>query len=345
MQGKDKLRFIFSILLAVVLMGAAPAAAKTVTLRWAHYVPDHPIFVAADSHFAKRVEEITGGEVKVQIFYGETLGKVKEMLGLVKNGTVDMASFPTGYFTSAFPLWSAPNNLPFTMSDLDQAYRTAVDLPSKLEGVQEEIKKQNLRLLFHHVLSPYQVFSTKPLTKFEDWKGIKVRTWGAYMPDAFAAAGAVAVNVFPAEVYESLKRGVVDAAIWPLELGLIQKHYEVAPNVCLWNLGTFIGWGNWINLNSWNKLTPEQQKAFTDAAVESRKVELDSRAKMDIEAREKLIALKARIIEIDPAERQKWIDASPNFLDQWVSEMKDKGLGKDADELKAQWQKVIGQAK
>jgi TRAP-type C4-dicarboxylate transport system substrate-binding protein len=332
--------------IAIVLMlvfGSAVQAGDKITLRWAHYIPNQPdIFVKADQYFADKVKEKTNGRVEIQVFYGQTLGKVKELMGLVSEGTVDIASFPTGYFASAFPLWAAPNSLPFTMSTLDEAYNTGLDLLPKCPGAQQEIADQNLKLLFHHVLAPYQVFSTKPIAKFEDLKGLKVRTWGTYMPEAFGAAGAVAVNVLPAEVYEALKRGVVDAAMWPLELGWLQKHHEVAPNICMWNIGSFVGHGNWINLEKWNSLPPDVQQIMIETAKEASKVELDMRAKMDQVARQKLTEAGVNFIEIAPEERQKWVDACPKFMDKWQSEMEGQGLGDQAKQMKAEWLKILG---
>lgn len=335
----------FSIILAfftLLVSVAVSAAEKRITMRWAHYVPNRPnTYIIADEVFAKRVEELTNGKVKIRIYFGQTLGKVKELLTLVKSGTVDIASFPTGYFSSAFPLWTAPNNLPFVMETTEQAYRSAIELAETNADIQKEIKGQNLRLLFHHVLPPYQLFSKKPILKFEDLEGLKIRTWGAYMPQAYKAAGAVAVNVYPAEVYEALKRGVVDAAMWPLELGLLQRHHEVAPNICLWNVGSFVGWGNWMNLNSWNKLSDSQRDAVIKAAEEARKVEFETRVRNNQAAKEKLVSMGSKILEVPEAERKKWIEASPRFVEEWVASMKRKGLGKEAGNLKNRWQNIL----
>jgi len=67
--------------------------------------------------------------------------------------------------------------------------------------------------IFSGIVTPPEIFlqSTKPLKTLADLKGVKIRTSGDD-GEILAKMGASIVSVAPGEIYESLKRGVIDAA-------------------------------------------------------------------------------------------------------------------------------------
>jgi len=334
---------LFLILFLLVVQPAGSAQGEDqIVLRWAHFMNESPAtLVATDTYIADEVLKRTNGKIKMQIFWVNTLAQVKELLDLVKEGTLDIVSFPTGYFASAFPLWAAPNAIPFLITNFDQAQQLGVRIPKEVPGVAEEIKAQNLKLLMHHSLTPYQLFSTRPVTKFEDLKGLKVRTWGPFLPVAFSSAGGVGVSIFPAETYEGLRKKVIDATLWPLPAGFYFKHYEVAPYVCLWDVMGIVGWGNWMNLDKWNSLPQDIQKTIEAVCQDALAHDRQNMLELEKKCREEMEAKGVKVSKIDPAERQKWIDASPAFLDLWVKEMEKIGKGEAALQMKAIWLETV----
>jgi TRAP-type C4-dicarboxylate transport system substrate-binding protein len=338
-------KILFPLLVMFLVLSFAPIthATKPIVLKWAHFVGKSPPETGGliDQFFADEVNKRTNGRVKIEIYWSQTLGKVKELLGLVSNGTVDIAVVPAGYFPSSFPLWAAPNSIPFVMETLEQAWQTHNKIPAEIGAVKEEAKKLNIKLLYHHTIAPYQLFSTKPVIKFEDLKGMKVRSWGSYIPKAYQAAGAVSVTIFPAENYEALKRGLVDAVMWPLAHGSGLKIHEVAPIISMWNIGTFVGRGNWINLDSWKKLPADVQKIMLDVSKEASKMEANEWRKWTHNAREKMDAAGVKYYEVPEVERQKWIKACPDFLADWVKAMEKQGKGDAARQMKKRWLKIV----
>ena len=87
--------------------------------------------------------------------------------------------------------------------------------------------------------SPYGFYNfinkTRPITKLEDMKGLKLRT----LPNSqltiktWEALGASATPVPWAEIYTSIKTGVIDGLGHTLTIMVDQKYYEVAKNVTL----------------------------------------------------------------------------------------------------------------
>jgi len=331
------------IIMVLCLVPNMAFAKKPIVLRWAQYTPAKPDQTGGvfDQFIADEVEKRTNGDVKIEIYWSGAMGKPKELLGLISDGTIDMTSIPAGFYNASFPLWLAPNSIPFVMENTEEAWRSATMLPELVPGIQIEMKKLNLKCLYHQVLSPYQIFAREPIKTFEDLKGKKFCTWGDYLPRAFKAAGALGVSIFPAERYEALQRGVVDGVIWPLCLGQLTRSHEVAPNVCLWNLGPIVGKGIYVNLDVWNKLPSDVQKIMLDVSAEANEMQRKQWDQWDDESRKILEADGAFIHEIPASERQKWIDAQPDFVSEWIKNAEKKGLGKEARELKEKWFEIV----
>lgn len=334
---------VLIVISLIIVVPLASFAQKPIVLRWTQLVPERPEQGGAiiDQFFASEVEKRTDNRVKFEFFWSCSMGKPKEMISQVKSGIVDLASTPSGYYPSEFPLWTPPNNIPFLMETLEDAWQTHVLLPKESKTIQKEIADKGLKLLYHHTLGPYQIFATKPVVTFEDLNGLKVRSWGPDVPKALHAAGAVGVSIFPAEMYESLHRNVVDAALWPLAHGYIQRTHEVAPHVCMWNFGAFVGRGVWINLDTWNKLSKDVQNVMIEVVDETREFELKKWKEWTRQAREKLEAEGAIFHEIPAGERQKWIDALPDFTAQWVEQMEKNGLGDEAGQIRKHWLEIV----
>ena len=101
-----------------------------------------------DHFLSDEIFKRTNGKVKIEVYFGGTLGTAMEILNLVKGASVDMGSMTPGYFPSQFPLWTGPNNIPFVMKNLDTIIETAKRIPEEIPGVQEEFRAQNIKFLY-----------------------------------------------------------------------------------------------------------------------------------------------------------------------------------------------------
>jgi len=80
--------FILMILAPVLWLagGSEDVQAQTIELKMAHFMP--PMQHSASAVFltlAKKVEELTGGRVKIKIYTSETLGSARKLAEAVKN--------------------------------------------------------------------------------------------------------------------------------------------------------------------------------------------------------------------------------------------------------------------
>jgi TRAP-type C4-dicarboxylate transport system substrate-binding protein len=108
-----------------------------------------------------------------------------------------------------------------------------------------------------------QLISKTPIRTLADFKGKKVRTIPAYN-NLIKSLGAEPISLPSADLYQSLQKGIIDAAITGANDFVGLKLIEVAKYYTALNLGNTAHPQKVFNIDSWNKLPPDIQKIFTD---------------------------------------------------------------------------------
>jgi TRAP-type C4-dicarboxylate transport system substrate-binding protein len=331
----------FVLTVSLIFLPSISPAQKQIVLRFAHFLQDTKLN-AAEHYLADEVYKRTNGKVKIELFYGQTLGKATEFLGMLKDGSLDMAGVSHGYYSSQFPLWSATQSIPFMMRSGKTVMEVAYRIPKEIPAVQEEFRKWNVKYLnYCEPVLHYTMFSRKPANTVADLKGMKVRTYGMYLPQAMKAVGAVGVTIHPAETYESLKRGVIDATIFDISGGYFMKSYEVAKHVIPWDIQSICGYSHMMNLDVWESLPKDVQRIILEVEAENRSIELEYKEKLDKEAVGKLKEAGAVLHKVSNAERQKWVDANPDFVGQWIETCEKIGKGDEARQMRDLMMEII----
>jgi TRAP-type transport system periplasmic protein len=324
------------VILAIML---SPAYAKTV-LRLNHQFPAAAAGAKIDQWFADEVKKATNGEVEIQIFWSNALGAAKENLTLIRNGAIDMAAMSPGYFPAELPFFCAPNSIPMALDTICQSsvlMKTAVE---KVPAFTEEAKQSGIQTIFFHVLNPYLLVTRTPVTKLEDMKGKKIRTWGEDMPRMVQAAGGVPVNIFLPELYENLQRGVIDGCPFSIDFVATYKIQEVTKHITEVVLWEGPAWGVWMSTKAWEKLTPVHQKSIMEIAEKARQKDLLETAQAEKDAR-KLLQEQGVQFHTFPAEEiEKWKKANPDFFADWISKMEKAGKGEQAKATVDLWKDI-----
>ncbi len=248
---------------------AAPAGADTV-LKFGHYnAESHPMHKAA-VQFKERVEKRTNGAIKVEIYPNNTLGAPPEVLEQTRNGVVDIA-VPTSGQLDKYDKAFAALMLPFVFSDLDHARRT-MDGPM-LEWLSPLSEKAGLKIIgvweygFRHLTN-----SKRAVNVPDDVKGLKVRTPPEIqLSAAMAALGANVQKIAFPELYLALSQGVVDGEENPVATIWSAKFYEVQKYLTL-TQHTYQAIYQVMNLDTWKKLTAEQQKIVAEEGAAAGKL-------------------------------------------------------------------------
>ncbi len=317
---------------AVLLAWAGQADAQAeYTLRWGHYLPDTP-YVQVEKDFAKAVEERSGGRVKIETAYSGGLGKGNEVMTLAGRGAIDMASVVPGYYPDQLLFWKV-YQIPFVFDSPRQAMETSAAAYEALPVFQDELDKYNVKFLFHQPLGSYNLSGPdENCTTVEDLKGKKIRTFGADIPKAFEAIGAVPVSVGVGEVYEALQRGTLDYSFLNLGNILSNRLHEVGKYVC-GPVMSFAGHLIVIGQDSWNDLPEDIQQIMQEEAEKAGKAYIDDIDRLEQESGKQIEAEGGVIKKFPDSELAKWKEMSPDLLQQWVDSMKERGEGEQAQQV------------
>ena len=322
---------------AAVVAGAAQAQT---TIRWGHYLPDSA-FLQAEKDFAEAVNERTDGRVNIEITYAGGLGAGNEVLTLAGRGAIDMASVVPGYYADQLLFWRA-YQIPFVFDTPRQAMEVSAAAYDDLPFFQEELDKFGVTFLFHQPLGAY--YLTGPdenCDSVDALAGKKIRSFGADIPKAVEAIGAVPVSVGVGDVYEALERGSLDYSFLNRGNILSNRLYEPGPYSC-GPVMAIIGHLIVINSDVFDSLSEEDQAVILEEADKANQAYIDNIEKAEDAAGEEIVAAGGTITPFPDEELAKWKEASPVLLQDWVNDMEGRGLGTQAQEVSDYWTKMIG---
>jgi TRAP-type C4-dicarboxylate transport system substrate-binding protein len=303
----------FSVALGFTVANTADA--QQFRLRWGHYLADGP-FLQYEKDYARKIEERTKGRVKIDMTFAGGLGKGAELLLLVGRGAVDMSSTPPGYNPDQLRYWRA-FQIPFVFKSSEQAMDVLYKVVEEFPVYRQEMDKMGVVWLFQQPLGIYYMTGPSPdCASVDKLRGKKIRSFGADIPKAHSAVGAVPVTVDPTGIYEGLKLGTIDYSF--INAGNIQQYklWEVGKHNC-GPLTAITGHNITIGKKTWSRLPPDIQKIFLDQARETAKEYLAWVGEAENKAVQNIKAQGGIFHEFPAAELRKWKAASPDFLALW----------------------------
>ena len=198
---------------AAPMIAKGQAATGPTTMRWQSTWPAKDIFHEYANDFAKKVNDMTGGELKIEVLPAGAVVPAFGLLDAVSKGTLDGGHGVLAYHygkQNALALWGSGPAFGMDANMLLSWH--------KYGGGKDLLNKLYASIGANVVSYPYGPMPTqplgwfkKPITKAEDFKGMKFRTVGISI-DVFTALGA-AVNALPGgEIVPALDRGLLDGA-------------------------------------------------------------------------------------------------------------------------------------
>jgi len=173
--------------------------------------------------------------------------------------------------------------------------------------------------------SPYQFFLKKKVMKYEDLKGLRLRTPGGLQTEALKALGATPLTVPGAECQTAFERGVIDGGVVDFGSGPGYKLQEYTKHVIVANMGVAAS-GITMNKAKYDSLPQDLQKVI-DRAMQNWSIkQAKSYDDADKDSAEVFTKAGASVYELPPAERSRWMKATEPVYSQWLNDMKKKGL-------------------
>jgi tripartite ATP-independent transporter DctP family solute receptor len=215
--------------------------------------------------FAEMVEELSGGELKIQVYHNSALGGDTELIESCQCGDIPFVVQNTAPEVSYMPrlcLFDAP----CVFSNLDELH-AVLDNEEFMEKINQIYADGGFRLLGMADQNFRVMSANKEITQMSDFSGIKIRTMeNSYHMAFWSAIGANPTPMAFSELFVGLEQHTVDAQENPYEVIVSNGFYEVQDYVIETNhlphLLALI-----TNEDFYNDL-PDDQKAIIDEAAQ-----------------------------------------------------------------------------
>jgi TRAP-type mannitol/chloroaromatic compound transport system substrate-binding protein len=210
-------RFLRNAAVAAASTGALAAPmvsrAQTTSLRFQSTWPTKDIFHEYALDFAKKVNDMAGGRLKIEVLPSGAVVPAFQLLEAVNKGTLDGGHGVVAYHygkQAALALWgSGPA---FGMDpNMVLAWHYYGGGKALLEEIYKSINMDVVSYLYGPMPTQPLGWFKKPVAKVEDMKGLKFRTVGLSV-DIFTALGTAVNPLAGSEIVPALDRGLIDAA-------------------------------------------------------------------------------------------------------------------------------------
>jgi TRAP-type mannitol/chloroaromatic compound transport system substrate-binding protein len=120
------------------------------------------------------------------------------------------------------------------------------------------------------------LMSTKPIVNYEDFRGLKIRSEGAFTEWQKLQGAIGTADIGPGDTYMALKTGTLDAAQWDVSAVTGLKWNEVAPYWVKGYESDHAVGHIMVNMNVWNSLPDDLKQVIKDSAAEYFDICLDA---------------------------------------------------------------------
>ena len=261
---------------------AAPSVATTgtTTLRFQSTWPAKDIFHEYANDFAKKVNDMAGGKLKIEVLPAGAVVPAFQLLDAVSKGTLDGGHGVVAYWygkNSALALWGSGPGYGMD-ANMVLAWHNYGGGKALVDEIYKSLNLDVQSYLYGPMPTQPLGWFKKPISKVEDMKGLKFRTVGLAV-DVFTEMG-TAVNPLPGgEIVPALDRGLIDAAEFNnASSDRVLGFPDVAKN-CM--LQSFHQSGEQFEiLFNKTKLAalPAEQKAIIDYAVQAASADMSWKA-------------------------------------------------------------------
>ena len=307
---KKFLALTLTLCMIFAVCAVSASADEPVTLTYAEVNPLEGTIVGAMAQaFKEKVEELSGGQVLIDIQASGVLGSEDQILdNLLGYGNITDISRISAFALTQYGCDKASLlSIPYTFVNEDHFWNFAAsDLAQEFLNEPQEIGLP-LRGLCYGEEGFRHFFFKNEVKGLDDLKGLKIRVSSdPVMTGMVTNLGASATTVPFTELYSALQTGVVDGAEQPTANYRSNAFQEVAPYLLL-DGHTLGALQIVISDAGWAKLNEEQQGWVMEAAQYASQVCREKVAEIEAQTFEKLAEDGATVIEV--ADKAPWVEA------------------------------------
>lgn len=324
-------RSVFKSLLAAgaaLALGAPAMAQQPVVLKFHTFMaPQSAVFLDMHVAWMDKVEKESNGRIKFERYPAMQLGGTPPQLyDQARDGIVDIVWTLPGSNPGRFPSTEV-FELPFMMTSAEATSRAYWDL---FEKHMKDTEFKETHVLGVWVHGPGMLHSKDPINTIEDMKGMKIRAPTRIINQLLGQLGATPVGMPIPQITEALSKGVIDGCVIPWEVTLalkvpelVSNHTEFGGDHALYTTTFVLA----MNKAKYDSLPDDLKKVINDnsgqefAAFAGR-----TQAGADGPSRQVAVDRGNNIITISAEDTETWKKAAQPVYDNWVEEMKGKGL-------------------
>ncbi|TMW72314.1 TRAP transporter substrate-binding protein [Alteribacter natronophilus] len=289
-----------------------------------HFLPSHHLVhdeILAD--FTAELEEQTDGRITSEIYSAGALGEPGSQYDMAVTGTADLAISVHGFTPGRFPLVSIVE-LPFLTESAENGSQIIQKLYEEFDEFQDEHEDTTPLWLF--TAEPAQFISAEHRIETpEDLNGLRVRSPSPLATDIIEALGGTPVSMPMGEVYESLQRGVVDAAMVPFSAVYDYNFYDVIDYITVGHF-SMTPFFSTMNTTTYESLSDSDQELIDsisggEMAAKSGEV-FDRTGDIAIDSSEEA---GITFIHLDEEGMAPWEEALDPIVEQWIASMEEQG--------------------
>jgi TRAP-type C4-dicarboxylate transport system substrate-binding protein len=324
-EGKMKKSVLVVIVFLILFTMVLGSKAWALNIRFnVVYTPKHPLSREAFNPWAKKVSEVTGGRVKVSMFYSSALFKPKQAYDAVSSRVADMGFVLPTYARNRF-LIGGVMDLPMVA---DEKALNNSEVLWKLYQSFPDIRKEfsDVKVLWTYMNPAFQLhFTKKQVRNLGEIKDTVVSAGGTVNARIMKSLGAAVESIPMHEVYLALQKGVVEGCFLPYAplrshrmADLLHSH----TNANLMAVAFYVA----INKDVWGQISPEDQKAIEKiSGIEAARHFGSVFDKYQVKDTKWMAQKGDKFFTLDPAERDRWAKRVIPIREEWVNDANARG--------------------
>jgi tripartite ATP-independent transporter DctP family solute receptor len=303
----------FSGVFALILRTGGEQSIQTGrVLKLAHALdPQHPVHQGM-VHLQKRLEEISGGTMTVEIYPSAVLGGETECLEQLQNGVLAMTKSSTGPMEAFIPEMKL-FGLPYLFRDSGHFW-TFADSELGRSLLHKGRDRKMYGLCYYDAGTRNFYTKDRQIRTPEDLQGLKIRVMNSPMAiQMVEMMGASPTPISWGELYSALAQGIVDGAENNPPSFYSNKHYEICK---FFSLDGHVVLPDMLLISTlvWDQLSRQEQKWLQQASDES---SLFQRELWAAKSREALEEVKKLGVEVYQPDKQPFIDKVAPMYDAY----------------------------
>ena len=302
---------------AAAVLIAAPVAAHTVTLKLNSPAPPRSyLHGGVFGPWAKAVEADSGGTLKIELFYGGTLGGFPVTYDRVIDGVADIGFILTSMAGGKLKQQDVAS-LPY---ETDTSTEAAVALWNLFEKGVTAPEFSQVKPLGIWVFPNAALHSNKPVKTLDDVKGLKIIAGNLSAAKIATALGGTPVTFRPDQAYQAVSRGTVDAVLMPFTGMAVFKINEVTK----YHLDAALGSDSAVlimNKQRYDGLPAKAKAAIDKNSYLTLSQKLGEKTNAEWARTRNLV--KDQVVELSDAEEAKWKRALEPIAKEWAQSTPD----------------------